>query len=340
MRLMSSIPRPLVSFVVPCYNYARYLPDCLESIFRQEGDHTFEVVAVDDASTDDTQAVLCRFSDPRLRVITHSANRGHIATITEGLRETRGDYIARIDPDDRYRPGFLRIVMDQFASHPDILMVYGNHALIDGCGEVTLDRADRIHGGRDLKGNELIPLLARNFICAPTVIARRHTWLDALPVPEGLAFNDWYFTLMMARAGDFYYTDQVLADYRVHAANHHIRVARNRTEEASIFRLLDLIYAEAEKNPALEERKRRARRHIYASQYADLGDKYFGFRMEADARRCYLAALRQRPDLARRPDPMRRLAGTLIGRQRYELSRSAVQAVVGRVRRDGATQAR
>ena len=162
--------RPLVSFVVPCYNYARYLPDCLQSIFRQEGAYAFEVIAIDDASTDDTQAVLQRLSDPRLRVITHSANCGHIATITEGLQEARGDYIARIDPDDRYHPGFLQIALDLFAKYSDVLMVYGNHALIDDTGEVTLDRADWVHGGRDFKGNELIPLLAQNFICAPTVI--------------------------------------------------------------------------------------------------------------------------------------------------------------------------
>ncbi len=64
---MSGVRNPLVSFVVPCYNYGRFLPDCLEGIFKQEGGYDFEIVAVDDASTDDTLDVLNRFRDPRLR---------------------------------------------------------------------------------------------------------------------------------------------------------------------------------------------------------------------------------------------------------------------------------
>src|SRR5690349_3878197 len=88
-----------VSFVVPCYNYGRFLTDCLSSIFRQEGDYSFEIVAVDDASTDDTLHVLEAFADPRLKVVRHESNQGHVKTITRGLREASGQFIARIDPD-------------------------------------------------------------------------------------------------------------------------------------------------------------------------------------------------------------------------------------------------
>src|SRR6266571_2177447 len=96
---------PLVSFVVPCYNYGRYLPDCLASIFGQEGAHDFEVIVIDDGSTDNTSEVLRSFTDPRMEVICHSKNLGHVATVNEGLRQARGTFVARIDPDDRYRSG-------------------------------------------------------------------------------------------------------------------------------------------------------------------------------------------------------------------------------------------
>src|SRR5437867_11613644 len=97
---------PLVSFIVPCFNYGRYLSDCVRSILGQEGNFDFEALLIDDASTDDTAEVIRSFSDPRIRVISHSSNMGHISTINEGLREARGAFIARIDPDDRYRPYF------------------------------------------------------------------------------------------------------------------------------------------------------------------------------------------------------------------------------------------
>src|SRR6266446_438755 len=154
---MSSIPQ--VSFVVPCYNYGRYLPDCLGSIFAQEGGHDFEVIAVDDASTDNTGQVLREFADPRMRVIRHPKNLGHVATVNEGLSEARGAFIARIDPDDRYRPSFLNITLEKFREFPEVGLVYGDAALIDEHGHTNAERCDRVHSGRDFKGNEFLLLL-------------------------------------------------------------------------------------------------------------------------------------------------------------------------------------
>lgn len=319
---------PQISFIVPCYNYARYLPNCLNSIFSQEGDFDFEVIVIDDASTDNTPEIISSYTDPRIRVISHQVNLGHARTINEGLREARGEFIARIDPDDRYRPYFLSAVMEKFHSLPEVGMVYGDVALINDAGEITVERCDREHGGRDLKGNELAPLMEKNFICAPSVIARREAWLNAAPAPEWLAFNDWYFTLMMAREYEFYYINRVLADYRVHDSNHHHKIILKKSEEPSIFWLLDHIFSEAEKSPELEDKKQRARRRIYGAQYLDMANKYFGCRYDADARRCYLQALRYRPAYAVDWGVMRRLLGAIVGRKVYEASKSRFKALV------------
>ncbi len=316
---------PLISFIVPCYNYARYLPDCLHSILTQEGDFDFEIIVIDDASTDETPEVIRSFTDPRIRVITHTVNMGHVGTINEGLREARGAFIARIDPDDRYRPGYLSTVMEKFNAFPDVGMVYGDVALMNEHGEITVERSDSHHDGRDFKGNELTALMEKNFICAPSVMARRDAWLNALPVPEGLAFNDWYFTLSMAREYDFYYVNRVLADYRVHGENHHSKIVLNKTEETSIFWLLERIFNEQEKTPGLEHQKQRAKRRIYGAQYLDMANKYFGCHYDSDARRCYLAALLNYPNYALRLEVQRRLLGTLVGRKVYEASKLGVK---------------
>lgn len=321
---------PLVSFVVPCYNYARYLPDCLNSIFAQEGGYDFEIIVIDDGSTDSTQAVLRTFADPRLRVITHPVNLGHAATINEGLSQARGQFIARIDPDDRYRPYFLSTVLPILEAFPEVGLVYGDAALINERGEITVERSDRVHGGRDFKGNEFVHLLEENFICSPTVIARREAWLQALPVPEGLAFHDWYFTLMIARRYEFYYIDRVLAEYRVHPDNWHAHVVRQKTEESSIFWLLDRIFGETETDPELEIRKQKARNRIYGAHYLTMGRKYFGFGMDSDARRCLLRAIRYRPEYLFRSDLLRWLMATYVGRKRYEAVKALVKAASSR----------
>jgi glycosyltransferase involved in cell wall biosynthesis len=321
---------PLVSFVVPCYNYGRYLPDCLKSIFGQQHEQNFEIIAVDDGSADDTQEILRSFADPRLEVITHTRNLGHIATVNEGLSHARGTFVARIDPDDRYRPDFLVQTLQKFRRFPEVGLVYGDAALIDEHGNINSERSDGAHGGADYRGNEFVRLLKRNIICAPTAIARREVWQNALPVPDGLAFNDWYFNLMFARESDFYYINRVLADYRVHPANHHSKIVQNGSEEASIFRLLDRIFSEREDRVDLQLAKERARRTVYAAQYLTLANKYFGVFNNVDARRCYLQAVRNRPSYLLRFGTQRRLLATIAGRNGYEAGKRVLKTLVTR----------
>ena len=316
---------PLVSFVVPCYNYGHYLAECFASIFRQEGCVDFEVIAIDDGSTDNTRQVLGGNRDSRLRVIIHERNLGHIYTVNEGMSVARGSFIARIDPDDRYRPWFLTSVLSKFRKYPGVGLVYGDVALMDERGTVNVEQCDRAHKGADFRGSEFVALLAENFICAAATMARREAWQKVLPIPAGLAFNDWYLNIMMARRYDFYYIHRVLADYRVHPSNHHAKISRDKTEEASVFRLLDQVYSQREDSNNLEQAKLHAKRRVYASQYLTLAEKYFGFNMNEDARRCYLSALRSRPSCLLRPAVARRFAATLVGRQWYEAGKAILK---------------
>ena len=203
---------PLVSFVVPCYNYARYLPDCLNSIFAQVGYHDIEVIAIDDCSADDTVAILRTWRDPRLVVRYHSVNQGHVATMNEGLSIARGRFIARIDPDDRYRPNFLATLLPEFNRSDRIGFAYGDAAVIDTNGIVTASCSPQPHGAKPFAGWALIDVLTKNYICAPAAIGLRTAWQKYLPIWDGLAFNDFYFNALIARDFDFAYVPTVVAD--------------------------------------------------------------------------------------------------------------------------------
>jgi glycosyltransferase involved in cell wall biosynthesis len=312
---------PAVSFVVPCYNYGRFLGDCLRSIFTQQNAPELEVLVVDDASTDNTAEVLRAFADPRLRVITHAKNRGHIASINEAFGEARGELIARIDADDRYRPHFLSLALAKLRACPSVGLVYGDAAFIDTDGAFLAERSHALHVG-DFRGNELEPLLLQNYICCPTVIARRRAWDEVLPIPPEVVFeDDWYCSLRIARKWEFYYIDQVLADYRIHPGNHHSKVISDGREEASVFWLLDRMFDDGAALPP------DFRRRVYAAHYLTVADKYFGEGMDADARRCYLESLRRRPGGALDPGLVRRLFGTLIGRSAYESLKSTLKSI-------------
>jgi glycosyltransferase involved in cell wall biosynthesis len=319
--------QPLISFVVLCYNTENYVADCIWSILRIATDLPFEIVAIDDHSPDNTFEVLRSFTDPRLRIFRNERNLGQEASIGKAMRQTRGEFVARIDSDDRYRPEFLNRTMPIFAKYPEVGMVYGDASTIGEAGQEYAARSDRRHGGRDFKGCELIELLESNFICAPTIIARRELWIRRLPVPAKFAFHDWYFTIGMARETEFYYVDAVIADYRVHAGNMHNRTIRDKTEEKSILWLLERIYASGEGSAPLQAGKMRARRSIYANQYRALADKYFGAFMNADARRCYFQAIGNCPAYLLSPAFSRRFAATLVGRNLYEWAKALFKRI-------------
>ena len=309
---------PLVSFVVPCYNYGRYLRDCLDRIFAQEGGYEIEVIAVNDASPDDTLDILRSYSDPRLKIIDRRENLGHVFTVNEGMEAARGKYVVRIDPDDRHRTHYLKMLVPVLEANPSIGLAYANVAIMDDAGVINVEHADSVHGGRDFTGNELIALMKKNFICAPTVIARREAWMSAWPVPAGLAFNDWYFNLMLARRWTFHYCDEVLADYRVHGSNHHSKISADGSEERSVIWLLDKLYAETEADAALEAAKRAAMGEVYASQYLDFATKYFGHGMNADSRRCFAEAWRWCPEKFRSGPHLRLWLATFLPSPLYE----------------------
>lgn len=287
---------PLVSFVVPCHNYARFLPDCLRSIFAQQPEcPSIEVIAIDDASTDDTWDILSSWNDGRLKAIRHRTNQGHAFTVSEGLAAATGRFVARIDPDDRYRPEFLATLLPLFEGNSRIGLVHGDAAMIDATGTITAERCLQPHGGEYFAGNVLLEILRKNYICSPTAIARREAWRKHLPVWNDLVVDDMYFNVMIARDWHVGYAPTVVAEYRVHGSNHHSRITHDRTEEPSVLRLLDWVFSHAELEPHVERRKRIETNAIYAEHYLDFADKYFGIGAYSDARRCYLHGLGRNP---------------------------------------------
>ncbi len=97
-----------VSVVIPCYNAEDCIGTCIDSVLAQNFD-SFEVLAIDDASSDGTVACLRSYDDKRLRIITQDENSGSPAVPRNvGIQEARGAYIAFLDSDDLWHPDKLR----------------------------------------------------------------------------------------------------------------------------------------------------------------------------------------------------------------------------------------
>jgi glycosyltransferase involved in cell wall biosynthesis len=114
-----------VDAIVPCYNYGRFLRECVESILEQPVD--VRVLIIDDASSDETPEVAADLAarDSRVEVVSHAVNRGNIATYNEGLAWASADYTLLISADDFLVPGSLLRACKLMDEHPDVGFVYG-----------------------------------------------------------------------------------------------------------------------------------------------------------------------------------------------------------------------
>lgn len=126
---------PQVSVLMAVYNGGEYLDDSIRSIVGQTF-RDWEMVVVDDASTDGTSEKLQTWSqrDPRIRVISNATNKGQTACLNEGLRACRGTWVARQDADDLSDPSRLARQVRYLQDHPSTVLLGTQGVLIDGAG--------------------------------------------------------------------------------------------------------------------------------------------------------------------------------------------------------------
>lgn len=314
-----------VSIIVQSYNFAPFLGEAIRSVLALRDPAPDEIVVIDDASCDGSGGIARSFADQRVRVIVNDRNLGAAETFNRAFEATRGDFVARLDGDDRYRPDSLTHAMAAFARHPEAVAAYGCIAMIDAEGRVTSTaRHPALPSGPDC-GDRYLDLLEDNFLSAPTLIARRSAWARALPIPSDMPFFDWYAALRIAESGPIAFTNAIHADYRVHPSGMHAVMVRDGWGEAIYRRVLDTFFSE----PGHAEAKAARRRRIYGAWYRRIGDGYFGVGRLEDARRCYLKALRENPWHDGNLTSVRRLLATWIDPAWYARAKRALGVAPG-----------
>lgn len=131
-------PVPHVSVVIPTYNRAHLVGRAMESVLRQSY-KGFELIVVDDASTDETAHVVRGFDDARLRYVRHSENRGGSAARNTGIERADAEYIAFLDSDDEWLQGKLQHQIEVFRqAGDDVGLLYSDFVRVhpDGREEV------------------------------------------------------------------------------------------------------------------------------------------------------------------------------------------------------------
>lgn len=127
---------PLVTVVMPVYNGSAYLRQAIESVLSQSYGN-FELIVVDDCSTDDSLQVIARYAaDARIVLLRNGANAGVAASRNRALARSRGRYVTFLDQDDVWLPRKLELQVAAMGAHPQVGLLHAEYARIDPAGQL------------------------------------------------------------------------------------------------------------------------------------------------------------------------------------------------------------
>ncbi|AIE84115.1 glycosyltransferase [Fimbriimonas ginsengisoli] len=208
---------PRVTILLTCYNHLSYLPAALEGV-RAQTFRDFEILAIDDGSTDGTREWLR--DQPDIRCVFNETNLGTYETLNVGLRLARGELIAVLNDDDLWEPEKLRRQVELLDAHPEVGLVHTGGYFIDGSGNRTAGNPLGFAFPRFDTGDILLGLVYENKIIASAALARRACF-DQLGGfnRDYFGSGDWEMWFRIAERWLVGFVDEPLTMYRVHGAN-------------------------------------------------------------------------------------------------------------------------
>jgi glycosyltransferase involved in cell wall biosynthesis len=273
--------RPLVTVITPVYNAAETLESTVASVMAQTW-RSFELILIDDGSTDDSADVIrrCVARWPDQIRNTAQANAGAAAARNAAARMARGRYLAFIDADDEWEPAKLETQVALMTARPDLVFSHTETLVIDADGR-QIDHwrlRDRV--------NTFTCLHSENFIYILTAMVRRDAFERVGAFDEQLRISaDYDLWLRLARIGPFANIAMPLARYRLHDSNlsHdlEVRCADNLT-----------LLGKPEVSDGISSRRRALRRACVHVQFAGLYEDRGQFNLAA---KHYTLALLQHP---------------------------------------------
>ncbi len=203
----------LVSVIIPCYNHAQFLRQAIESVLAQTYSD-FEIVVVDDGSSDNTAEVVMRY--PLVRYV-YQENAGLASARNTGLRHSRGKFLVFLDADDRLLPDALETGICCMREHPECAFVSGHCRVIDSNGVILPSprqrRVEQEHYLKLLRGGSYI-------WCPATVLYQRRIFDFVHGFDPALKrLEDYELYLRITKDFPVYSHNQVVAEYRRHGSN-------------------------------------------------------------------------------------------------------------------------
>lgn len=256
---------PRVSVLIPAYNHAAYIRQCVDSALSQTYQDV-EVIVVDDGSTDSTYSILQGYGS-RITLIRQE-NSGTQAARNAAIRASAGEFLALLDSDDAWLPRKLELQLGAFSTARDAGLLYSQAYRIDACGNILFGGKPF---GAPLSGSlsTFEQLLIQNTIPTVTVVIRREC-LDQVGVFDTslLGAGDRDLWLRIAAGWEISYLPEPLALYRMHDRNTTQMLYMTRRAYEERLRVLDKafsLYAGLVRHPRVRE-KALAQAHMLGAE--------------------------------------------------------------------------
>lgn len=224
------IQNPTITVFMAVYNTASYLSEAIESILSQTFSD-FELLIINDGSTDNSEDILKKYTDPRIRVLNNETNRGLYFTRWRGVQEAKGAFFAILDSDDIAMPERLAVQYEYMTHNPDVAMCGTGTVLINSKGEVTEESSH-------LPGDQNVLMVFQNVLTNSSVMMRTEIVRKLGSYREYDPAEDYDLALRIAEKFRIANLDEVLVKYRIHETN----TSYNNTEK--LFRSLIGIVAD------------------------------------------------------------------------------------------------
>ena len=220
-------PTPTVSICMPTYNRCGMLREALASAFAQSL-QDFEVIVSDNASTDETEAMVKSFGDDRVRYFRQSANIGTVPNINFTLRQTKGRYVAFLFDDDLMLPDNLAHKVGVLERERKVGLVHSRYHIIDESGRLVRASTNQGHGverpSDAVEPGHVFLERALQGVCEvnPASAVFRHECLERLGIldEELLHCDDFEYWMRTAVHYDVAYLAEPLIIWRVHSQTH------------------------------------------------------------------------------------------------------------------------
>lgn len=207
--------KPKISILCPAFNHEKYVNYFIESVLKQT-EQNFELVIIDDCSSDNTVLEILKYTDQRIKLIKHNYNRGINATLSELIQLAKSDIISVIASDDILYENYVEETLKIFEENQEISVVYVSLQMINMKNEVLY--GTEIKMNTNFSREELLRnlFLVGNVLPSPGMSFKKSIVEHILPLPYGLIqYSDYKLHIDFLLKNNIKTTDKFLIKYRI-----------------------------------------------------------------------------------------------------------------------------